>query len=623
MFDKKQLAEIAKTQQHEIHATRNFINAMNFEQPGLTPATVLTNFDSLVANANAQNMKPEAFVPAALQAIFDHFGGNQNTKRYILDSVRTGISMYRNNHGGDMPRADLVASALCQAALIYDGLSSSMTGGIFDSATGSTLGEEAKTFYDSLSSMQSNHSAEVPSLAMVTITQTIANALPLIAYLPNPRGTQTVPLVYVRNIAGSTYGQTLTDDYLDGYKAAAQYFDNNHHFNMTTADNQTYTLTAKRWVEPGTFDPAADAPKLPLVAGANVICIGGLHFADDDLSNRAGGKTTGIIQLMRESAPFELDGVSYTMTSGTVNLETSEIKFTLDKALPADTKVFVECVANFEALDTATRSPILHAPMIDVELDYQTVTAQPDRAIYRASIDSVTQMMNELGVDPRAAFIAIVISKLMLEKNARLLSRARAVVESDTNLHRQVDLMRGADATAAFNNTAAIAAEIIPAIEDMKRRMAEVTSHHPSGHDIFVTGSLSTLVRTLADDTNFIPTAVSIGAPSQIQRLGSRGADNYYYLPSTMKVLTEGEAAGVQFGEMMIIGRNAEAAKSVFIGHVAVPVITEEVKANVFEKGVTFYTRQAAQMTRNSRYVKQIGLLRILNMPKSLTSKLV
>ena len=43
-------------------------------------------------------------------------------------------------------------------------------------------------------------------------------------------------------------------------------------------------------------------------------------------------------------------------------------------------------------------------------------------------------------------------------------------------------------------------------VEDMKRRISERTQHNPSGYDIYVTGSLSTVVRTLADDTNFIPT---------------------------------------------------------------------------------------------------------------------
>lgn len=284
-------------------------------------------------------------------------------------------------------------------------------------------------------------------------------------------------------------------------------------------------------------------------------------------------------------------------------------------------------VANYEAKD-ANNNKILTAPSVDAQLDYAAVTAYGIRAQYTASIDAITQMQNELGVDMRAAFVAVVIAKLMFEQSCRLLSDAKARAVG-SGLIRELDLTRGSDMTAAFNNTSSIAAEIVPAVEETKRRICEDTAHMPSGFDIYVTGSLSTLMRSLADDTNFVPSGLTLGTPNNMVRLGSRGSDNYYYIPHTAGVLDEGEVTinvggtptAVQFAEALVCARNEMAAKSMFVGHIAVPVVTEDVRAQMFEQGVTFYTRQAAELNKHKRFGRQSFVLRVLNLPKSLTTE--
>ena len=134
-------------------------------------------------------------------------------------------------------------------------------------------------------------------------------------------------------------------------------------------------------------------------------------------------------------------------------------------------------------------------------------------------------------------------------------------------------------------------------------------------------------MRSMADDTNFVPSGITLGAPNSMVRLGSRGTDNYYYVPPSAGVVEEGEVtlAGsivATFAEMLIVARNEQAAKAVFIGHVAVPVVTGDVQAVMFEQGVTFYTRQAAELNKNKRFGRQISVLRIINLPKSLTTEL-
>lgn len=614
MFSKEQLAEISKQQSQDVALTAKFLQSMGYGTATNPGVTYGAQYDSIRAQAAEQNIAKSAFMPAALITLENALEGktlpNGDGKAFnaILDSIGFACTAYRNRHGGDMPSPNLVASAIGEAALLYEGLDNSKTQGM----------------YDSVSANASSHMAEVPSLAMVTIAVTIANASPIVAYLPNPKGTQTVPLVYVRHVAKTTFGQMSKNDFLDGAKAGAQYFDAVHRFKMASADQTTFTIKAHRSVLEGTLDPDTNVGVLPLVAGATLIHVSGIPVGHDETKHAQAGATTGEIPVTGINFNgFELEDELYKVVSGTVDLATSTITVTFDKALPAETRVIAHAVANYEARDN-NNNYILTAPSVDTALDYTSVTARGIRAIYTATIDALTQMQNELGLDMRAAFVATVIAKLMLEQNVRLLSDAkeRAVGQG---VVRAVDLTRGSDMTAAFNKTADIAAELLPAIDEIKRRIIAKSSHSPSGFDVYVTGSLSTLVKTLADDTNFIPTGLTLGAPNNIVRIGSRGTDNYYYVPETLSVLDEGEQTvgqtQVSFGEILVVARNAEAAKSVFVGHIAVPVVTDEVKATVFEKGVEFYTRQASEMNKNSRFGGQVGLLRVLNVPKSLTTE--
>lgn len=626
MFNKNDVAAAAKQQAQDIAVTAKFMGLMGFgNQPKNSEVTFGAQYDSLVANAAEQNINKAAFIPASLLTLEAKIN-DKNGFGKLLDSIGTGVTAYRNRHGGDMPNSALVATAFANAALLYEGLTPSNTGGQYDSA--SVNGASVKDFFmDSVNSKGSSHTAEVPTLAMVTIATTIANALPIISFLPNPKGSQTVPLVYVRQVAAQNYGQTKKGDYLDGIKAASQYFDSVHRLEMTSADQKTFTVKAYRSVVEGTLTPDTNSGRLPLVAGATSINVGGLALAGDEQTHLTGGATTGELGVLAfDREGIKLGGVVYKLVAGSVNLDTDTVSITLDKALPADVKVIANVVANYEAKD-GNNQYVLSAPSVDAELDYGTVSAYAIRAIYTATIDALTQMQNELGVDMRAAFVAVVIAKLMFEQTCRLLSDAKKRA-TGAGLIRELDLSRGSSLTQAYNKISDIAADLIPAVEEMKRRVCEDTAHTPSGFDIYVTGSLSTLVRTLADDTNFVPSGLTLGTPNNMVRLGSRGSDNYYYLPPTTGVLVEGEetvmvngnSTVVTFAEMLLVARNELAAKAMFVGHIAVPVVTEDVRANAFESGVTFYTRQAAQLNKHKRFGRQASVLRVLNLPKSLTN---
>lgn len=638
MYDNdKQLEKAQNAMAAEIRASQNLLDAMGLGQAKKTDVELLQQFDGLVAQYKENKMSPEAFIPPSLQAIKETLKDPESFG-YLLDSIQKGVIIYRNRHGGDMPSASLVASALCQAAVLHTLKDSSQANGLFDSAQ-AMGGKEIQGFFDSVSAHAHAHTAEVPSLAMVVIAATIANALPVISYLPNPMGTNSVPLVYVRQVSNLSFGQTDSNEYLDGANAALQYFDNVHRFKMTTdATRKTFTVTTKRKVDASTLVADANSGRLPILAGASSVSVGGIYVAEDHSGHATSSMKTGTLQLVAaDTEGFKIGATTYKVTAGTTNIGTDTISITFDTAIPAGVDVIASVVGDYEAVDNENK-PILTPPGSDVKLEYAVIHAYPIRALYTASIDAITQLQNELGVDQRAAFVAIVISKLMLEQTTRLLTDARKRARG-TGRERKVDILRGSDYTVAFNKSSDIASEILPAIDDTKRRIVEDTQAQPSGFDVFVTGSLSTLCKTMADDTNFIPTAIPFGLPNSIVRIGSRGSDNFYYVPESSNIVFEGaenytvqvpnpdtDVGGLvneqrerSISEMLIVPRHEQAAKSQFIGHVAVPVVTGDVTSQNFTRGVQFYSRQAAQLNNNSRFGYQAWIVKVENLPKTLS----
>lgn len=615
MFNKEQLRNHAKTAGATIAAVGNFVSRMQYQKG--RPADSVAQYDGIVAQCEQNNININGLVPKSLTGLIELFKDSPSAKNQILDSIGRGIELYRNAHGGNMPTNSAIAAALDAGHLIYDGLTSANTDGIFDSANARNVSSEVRSFYDSVSSGSSGHIADVPALAMVTITMMIASSSPLVAYLPNPNGTNTLPLVYVRQIAGRDYGQTRKGEFLDGVKASAQYFDAIHKFKLATADNKTFTLTTKRIVDANLAPQGND--RLPAMIGASRVYLNGVYVGNDQHPQ---GKTPDVSNFYpAEGVEVAIEGNKYKLKSGTHNSANDTFSIEFDKALPADAVVTIQVVADYQRKD-GNGNVVLPAPNADIDLDYASVHAYPIRAVYHATIEALTQMQNELGVDMRSAFIAIVIAKLMLEQNVRLLKEISGRAKG-LGYSRKCDLSRGSDMTQSFNSTAMIGAEIFPAVEDCKRRIITRTTHKPDGYDIYCTGSLSTLMKVLADDTNFVPSSLTFGIPTEITRIGSKGQDNYYYVPESAGVVAEGEinvnGTAVQYGEMLIIGRNSVAAKAVFVGHTAVPVITKDVTSEDFVQGVYYTSRGAAQVNEIARYADQVEILNVMNLPASLT----
>lgn len=530
-------------------------------------------------------------------------------KQAILDGLQVGFTKYSYAQGGDTPHDAVVASAITETANMLDSLD--------------------------LSSMSHAHIAKVPNLVLVTIASRISNALPLVAMLPNPIGSNDVPLVNVRYVAKNARGHYTNGDYIDGDKSTLQFMDSAFEFEAETADHTTFTLTPKTSYKKGTIkaNDARDAKVLPFVSGGVSVYVNGVLVADD--SQNASKQGTNVIVALNGLDFSVKDGsgspVKVEIAQGSANLSTHEISVTFKNALPDTAQVTIGVYADYERTDE-NNNPIIVEPSLDVELEGRVLRGYSNRASYKATYEALTQMQNELGVDPRSAFVAITTGKIMLEQHIRLLRKAKQRATGVGNVFI-ADMSRGHghnSGVSAFNNTRDMAVEILPTIDMAIMAINETTNHAPTGYDIYLSGNMAVLMNNLPDDARYVPTNNAIGALNQVIKIGTlRGSINVYCVPEskeypTFAMGTMQEPVSkqqVSFGELLIVARNTEAVKSVFVGFDISPPMTKEDNTEKFQSGVTFASRQGRHVNPLGKYGDQVALIKVTNLPASLIGK--
>ncbi|NUF43104.1 hypothetical protein [Acinetobacter pittii] len=581
--------------QREIVATNRFLaNFQNIRKHGST--SVIDAYDSCYETAQKEN-SIESAIPKTLVDIFDSVG--KDGQPYILRALETGIAAYQAANGGEMPRADMVASALSAGLRIIKDE--------YDSSTGTQLNSAG---------MESN--AIVPSLAVVTIATRIANSLPLVAYLPNVTGSNEVPIIYGRNVAKNTYGEVKANEYLDGSIATRQYFDSQFEFAATqdATDPKKYTLSPTiSYADNDKRTPDVNAKALPFMGGRVRIYVNGVEVGNDATANHAKFEgVSSIIPVPKHNLQVEdANGnkVDVRLRAGEADLTLNTVTVEFTNELPAGTEVTVNLIADYERkLDGQA---VLTVPSVDIDLVARHVYAYPMRAIYRASNDAINQMQRELGVDMRGAVTAVVASKYMLEQNLRLLKAIKRRAKGFSRL-LTADLLRGATDTAAFNNTADQARELLVTVSSAKVMINKLLDVVPSGHDIFVTDKMSIVFDNLSEDTHYKKITSAVGSPNQITRIGSiDGNINVYHVPADSGLLYEKDNSA----EIMIVGRSSEAVRNPFVGFVTSPMTVRESNTVDFESGVTIQATQASELNPLERFADQCVVIQVTNLPVS------
>lgn len=604
MNENEQYASILQTSNAIGAFAKQYVDAKN-SKTGVSHAQML---DSLTDDEN-----PVLALPAELEKVItmqsksfqlDSLGLSDEQKHSLLASqkasvlqgIQTGIAKYQANNGGEMPADGVIAAAVTSVGAMLDDLQ--------------------------IDSNAHAHLATVPALSLVTIAMRIANSLPLVAQLPNPIGSNSLPLVNVRYVSKNDRAYMKAGEYIDGEKAPLQYINARYEFVAQSDDKTTYRVTPKTIYKDGTKEPDTNGATLPVVAGGVKVLVNGIPVAND---RTATNKVTGVNAITElDNLDVKIGGKAVKVASGSVNVQTSEITVTFAEALDEKAEVTVMVYADYEREDE-NGNTVIREPRLDISTEKSVLHAHITRASYTATTEALSQMQAELGVDVRSAFVAVVTGKLMLEENMELLQMAKNRAKGNELVFTS-DLARGQDMTAAFNNTRDQAVEILPTIDLAIQAMNGKSNHAANGYDIYVSGKTAILINSLPDDTRYVPTNNAIGATNQVVKIGTlRGNINVYCVPETgsFKLFETGtkEVGGkhLNYGEMLIVARNAEPAKSMFVGFTAMPVITKEYLSEAFKSGVTFTQRHCAEMNPIRQYGNQSAVIQLLNIPTSLT----
>ncbi|MCC3307525.1 hypothetical protein [Psychrobacter sanguinis] len=600
-MNKEQAKQHLSVVSSELTKTRQFMREFaKFD----TKQSDVAQFDSMIAaNSHDREMGLQA-IPESLQKLLEaqNIAATTAGKQAVFDGLRDGIAEYQRRNGGDMPPVEVVQSALSAATAFTEN---------------AHRGDDNDPSFDSLSFSHHEALSVVPAAVQVVITMGIANSLPLISMLPNPTGSNEVPIVAGEGTAGMDMGVMRRGELIDGEKAGLPYFDNRHLLVMEDAGEGKFTLESHvaytkeiRDNKTTKFVVDKDSIKAPFLGGRVSIKVRGVEVANDNHRNHPtfGGKST-----LQPLEPVTLGADTFIVKSAVADLDnhTVEVAFdTNDGATPKADEVEVELIFDYERKDEKGEY-ILRAPSHDMAFNYYGVYAYPSRARSSATIDAITQLQNELGINWYAAAQMIFINKYNFEQNGRLLRGA--VNQCLANQEKHVKVFDADIAGVTHTTLTDLYSNIRVVLGKARTALSTITNTAIGQYDLYVSDRGAAFFEAMSRD-EYTPTGEQYGDQYSIYRIGqlNTGA-NIYYVPASMGVFNEDELT--QGGYALLVPRATTPAKAPFVGTVAVPTMVLASSANAFEKDVAVYNRMAAEANPIPRYRNQCMLIELRNLP--------
>lgn len=630
-MDKQQVKEFVAKNNAEAHAVSQFL--ASYQQFRANTTTPMAAFDSVSATK-------EVALPSSLATLFDssfaRSAGVDKIQQAVFDGLENGINEYKRRHGGDTP-----SNTIIQAA--FDSVANTFTSK--DERTQDAL---AKMIGLDSANLTADHHAPmgiVPAMVLVTMMNSVANALPIVAQLPNPNGSQVVPLVFGKSVANKRWGAMNQGDDIDGKKSGLPYLENRYTLLMTK-ENAKFSTPVHIGLTPAavngkrnvyfTADKATD--KAPFLGGAVVVLINGTPVADDRHTLHETKSGISNILPIKGQAVEVWDETTqsnkkFYVKSGRADLDNHTIEVEFDDSngnhIPDDKMVVeVEVVFDYERKNS-TGQYILTPPGIEMEFFPYEIYARPSRSDSVITIDALTQMQNELNIPWQAAVLSSLQQKYMVEQNSRLLREAANAARLDP---KRTTTHSGYKAGVQNTTLADKVSDIIISIGKGKAALANRINEPVAGVDVFVGIETAPLFNALPADS-YTPTGISYGDNSSIYRIGKlNDGTNVYYVPQSFGVTDAPD--GLTFTGLpakdpsdqtkdywfLTIPKVTVPAKAPFIGHTAVAPMVNFVGGNgsgstMYEQKIERYARVAAEHNPNPRYRHQVQIVELQKMP--------
>lgn len=627
--------QLAQKAAKETVKMKNFL--ADFAEKRKTAESSLQAFDSLVANhpmgeSVAKHQMPESLIAileskpikkaqqflSQFSSQFDsasdaekdkllESAANISAEDAIFDGIELGMAEYARRNGGETAPAEVVLAGLNAAANAFT-----------ESATDKEVKQNLTNYgFDSLSFDHHEALSVVPAQITVTILTAIANSLPIVAQLPNPTGSNEVPLIYGNTTANMRMGVFKAGDKIDGVQAGMPYLENRHTVLMTgsgatfsTPIHVGYTkkVNADHSIS---FEVDTNTQKAPFLGGRVKILVKGVEVANSH--NKSHATKSGIDVLQpKDGRSVTIAGKEYLVISGKADLDNHTVEVTFDSAqtLPVQGDVEVQFIFDYERKDQNGKL-ILTPPGLDMNFGNTSIYASPSRVFISASIDAITQMQNELGLPWNGAVLAVVQQKYYLEQTSRLLREAaRACLAQGASRTVIYDAQKQG---VQYTTMDAMFAPIYSTIGNAKAMLAQGINHPIAGVDVFV-GMKGAAVFNAMSETEFNRTKMSYGDNSSIYRIGSlNDGTNVYFVPESLGWLDE--AGATTTASALLVPRSTTPALSPFVGFTAVPPMVLTANGNPFEQNVGVYSRISAERNPHEVYGNQAVLLQLTNLP--------
>ena len=501
----------------------------------------------------------EISVPDSVQRLVEKY--KPEFHPMLLDAVRDGARYYEREHGF-APDASVIEFALDNALKTVTPLADLQVPVRLDAAT--------NAHHDQLSLQ--------PAMAIVSIMAQFAEAIPFAAFLSADVKSNEARLAIMDNKADSSFGDYAKGDSLNGIAGGGAYVD----------CERVCLLTANGGAGPFAFAVKArtndTGVAVPLLRGRTVILVNGLPAAAE-VRTTAGTGTNPV------AGSVTIGGTTFAL-GGTVNTDTGAISITTSSALPAGTVVEALAYIDFE------RAPEL-APYITTEATVYQLFARASRALVKVSIDAMTQMQQELALDPRGQSLLSLRAQWAQERHYRVLSKMLRI-----GLAKAATWNYDYTAQIAQKDRSQLWLNLSPVLALESQKMAERTVDHGIT-TLYFTGLLAAELRGLPD-TIFQSSGI-VDRPG-VYRLGRLfGMYECYYTP---RGLTEGPTTS----QILAVGRASNVARNPIVLGDAVPAVFLPLAMNAdMATSDGFYTRAFTELNPHTPSADAAVVINVTN----------
>lgn len=511
---------------------------------------------SFINTALSQNDVP---VPETLKGVLDSVNAKEADS--ILRAVFDGANAYEAAHGQAMP-ADVLEQA-------------------FHSAYSTTPDAQKAALDSTGNSLQSAQSYQ-SNRAIVAILTTTTEAIPFVHYLPADIKSNQAKLAILEHVTGSAAGSYAEGSVLDGAHSGDRFISSARDHVLTHGDAGALTgkITAIQKTA-DTCDPAGTVAKL--VRGATIIYVNGLKAAQEVGSKSVNSPIAGSVTI----------GTTNHAISGSVNTDNGEIMLTVNPALPTTVEVLAEGFIDYERQEDLTPSIITGVETFDL-------FANSWRALTRQSIDSRTQMSNELGLDSYSEGVIAIQAQFANERHYDVIRKARRVAVCNRE-------------TFDFNWTGAgdfkvrsdIWRDFSAVLGAVSQKMALLTMNHGVTH-LYVGEKVASQMQGLPND---IWQASGITARPGIYRVGRLfGKYDVYYTPRGVNEDAEG-------AEILCIGQATDVTRNAFIlGDAVAPTVIPLATNSDLRTGAGYYARNFTTVNPHKHSAQGAALITVTNL---------